>query len=93
MGDGPPGDTVMREKIPKTLMAELCAKVDTIGSYSAHADQHDLLNFVKRMRKPPREIRLVHGDSDAKRVLKAKIEEWAAGAGHELKVNLAGTTA
>ncbi|SEG50511.1 MBL fold metallo-hydrolase RNA specificity domain-containing protein, partial [Billgrantia desiderata] len=34
-------------------------------------DQHDLLNFVRRMRHPPREVRLVHGDAHAQAALKA----------------------
>ena len=46
------------------------AGVHTLSGYSAHADQHDLVNFIKRMRKPPREVRLVHGDDGAKRVLR-----------------------
>lgn len=65
------------------------AKVDTIGGYSAHADQHDLLNFIKRMRKPPREIRLVHGDSHAKQSLEAKIKEWAVETGRAIQLTVA----
>src|SRR5690554_696742 len=54
---------------------DIRAQVHKIGGYSAHADQKDLLNFVKRMRKKPREIRIVHGDEDAKRVLQQKFRE------------------
>ena len=50
------------------------ANVHTISGYSAHADQHDLINFVKRMRVKPTDIRIVHGDDDAKRQLKTKFE-------------------
>jgi len=46
------------------------AAVHTLGGYSAHADQKDLLNFVARMRRKPSQIRLVHGDADAKEVLR-----------------------
>ncbi|WP_255762879.1 MBL fold metallo-hydrolase RNA specificity domain-containing protein [Billgrantia desiderata] len=53
-------------------------------------DQHDLLNFVRRMRHPPREVRLVHGDAHAQAALKAKLLAWAAGAGHEMSVTLGG---
>jgi len=49
------------------------AGVEVISGYSAHADQNDLLNFVKRMRVKPHEIRLVHGDAVAKRVLQEKL--------------------
>lgn len=57
---------------------EIRAGVTTISGYSAHADQRDLLNFIKRMRRWPHDIRLVHGDTDAKQALKATIEAMAA---------------
>lgn len=50
------------------------AGVYSLLGYSAHADQHDLINFVKRMRVKPKEIRIVHGDEEAKQVLKGKFE-------------------
>ena len=50
------------------------AGVHTIAGYSAHADQYDLIRFVKKMRIKPNDIRLVHGDEDAKRVLKQQLE-------------------
>ncbi|MBT3724017.1 MAG: MBL fold metallo-hydrolase, partial [Gammaproteobacteria bacterium] len=46
------------------------AGVHTIGGYSAHADQKDLLAFIRRMRFKPADIRLVHGDERAKNMLK-----------------------
>jgi len=46
------------------------ARIETIGGYSAHADQQGLVNFVKGMKHKPREIRLVHGDKGAKLALK-----------------------
>jgi metallo-beta-lactamase family protein len=67
---------------------EIRARIETVSGYSAHADQHDLLNFVRRMRHPPREVRLVHGDAHAQAALKAKLLEWAEGAGHEMSVTL-----
>jgi metallo-beta-lactamase family protein len=51
------------------------AQVHTISGYSAHADQRNLVNFVKRMRYKPKEIRLVHGDEETKRVLAEKLAE------------------
>jgi len=50
------------------------AGVYTLGGYSAHADQKDLVNFVKRMRVRPSLIRIVHGDDGAKLALKGKFE-------------------
>jgi len=51
------------------------AGIHTISGYSAHAGQRDLLNFVKRMRHKPREIRVVHGDEEAKREFKLRLEQ------------------
>ncbi|WP_276785461.1 MBL fold metallo-hydrolase RNA specificity domain-containing protein [Thalassolituus oleivorans] len=51
---------------------EIQAGVYTLGGYSAHADQKDLVNFVKRMRYKPDDIRIVHGDDEAKATLKRK---------------------
>jgi metallo-beta-lactamase family protein len=50
------------------------AKVQQISGYSAHAGQRDLLNFIKRMRVPPKKVHLVHGDDNAKQTLKGLIE-------------------
>lgn len=45
------------------------AGIHSVGGYSAHADQQGLVNFVTRMRHWPSEIRLVHGEANAKREL------------------------
>lgn len=50
------------------------ASVETIGGYSAHADQQDLVAFVTGMAQPPEEIRLVHGDRAAKRALRGVLK-------------------
>jgi len=41
------------------------AEVQTIGGYSAHADQKNLVNSGERMRRWPKQIRIVHGDDGA----------------------------
>ncbi|WP_434986176.1 MBL fold metallo-hydrolase RNA specificity domain-containing protein [Vreelandella zhaodongensis] len=53
---------------------DIKAGVTTISGYSAHADQKNLLNFVKRMRRWPHTIRLVHGEQTAKSALKHQLE-------------------
>lgn len=45
---------------------DIRAGIETLGGYSAHADQRGLVNFVTRMRHWPSEIRLVHGEDSAK---------------------------
>lgn len=57
---------------------DINAGVHIISGYSAHADQRNLVNFVKRMRHKPKEVYLVHGDSGAKGVLKGKLQELSA---------------
>ena len=47
------------------------AGIYTMGGYIAHAEQTDLLNFVKRMWRKPSEIRLIHGEDQAKQNLQA----------------------
>ncbi|MDN3554959.1 MBL fold metallo-hydrolase RNA specificity domain-containing protein [Halomonas maura] len=71
---------------------EIRARVESVAGYSAHADGRDLLDFVRHMRHPPGEIRLVHGETEAKRALKASLEAWAEEAGHALAVTLATET-
>ena len=48
---------------------DIRAGITTLGGYSAHADQAGLVNFITRMRRWPEEVRLVHGDGDAKLAL------------------------
>ncbi|MCC5824625.1 MBL fold metallo-hydrolase [Alkalimonas sp.] len=47
----------------------LRAEILSLGGYSAHADQQGLLNFVCRMRRKPKQVRIVHGDQSAKQAL------------------------
>lgn len=54
---------------------DIRAGIETIGGYSAHADQQGLVNFVTRMRHWPSEIRLVHGEDGAKQQLARALQE------------------
>lgn len=54
---------------------DIQAGIHTLSGYSAHADQKDLVNFVKRMRHKPQEIRIVHGDDGAKRELQKQFKQ------------------
>ena len=55
------------------------AGIHTLGGFSAHADQKDLLNFIGRMHTLPAQVRLVHGDEEAKRTLAAELRRRHAG--------------
>jgi metallo-beta-lactamase family protein len=50
------------------------AGIHTLGGYSAHADQKDLINFIGRMRVKPREVILVHGEAGAKDSLRRELQ-------------------
>lgn len=56
------------------------AEVHTLNGYSAHAGRSDLIRFVRRMRKKPRQIRVVHGDPEAKAALKEALAQVAPNA-------------
>lgn len=68
------------------------AQVSSISGYSAHAGQDDLVNFIRRIPKLPREVRLVHGDSNAKQTLRDRLLAMAAAKGQSMNVNI-GTAA
>lgn len=53
---------------------EIKAGVTTIGGYSAHADQRDLIEFVTGMDDWPGEIMLVHGESKARHALSLSLK-------------------
>ena len=55
------------------------AGIHPLGGFSAHADQKDLLNFIGRMHTLPAQVRLVHGDDEAKRTLAAELRRRHAG--------------
>jgi metallo-beta-lactamase family protein len=60
---GTPGRKMIEKKIP------VKARIHTLTAYSAHADQRMLVDWVRAMPEPPKEIRLVHGEADARRAL------------------------
>ncbi|MBO6848890.1 MAG: MBL fold metallo-hydrolase [Marinobacter sp.] len=53
---------------------DIRAQVHQVGGYSAHAGQGDLLRFVGGIADSPSEIRIVHGDTGAKRALKNRFQ-------------------
>ena len=51
------------------------AGIHVMSGYSAHADQGDLLRFIRRIHTKPKEIRIVHGDPEVKAVFADKVRE------------------
>lgn len=62
------------------------AGIETLGGYSAHADQQGLVNFATRMRHWPQEIRLVHSEDKAKRELAEALRRRYRDRGKEVLV-------
>jgi len=52
------------------------ARIHTLGGYSAHADQRELVEFVQSAQRPIPDIRLVHGEPAAKRALRAVLDSF-----------------
>ena len=61
---------------------EIKAGVETLGGYSAHADRQELVDFVMGMNVLPAEIRLVHGEARARKMLKQALESRCAERAH-----------
>ena len=51
------------------------AKIHTLGGYSAHADQQELLDFIGSAASPVKRVRLIHGEPDAQLALATKIKQ------------------
>ncbi|WP_417618521.1 MBL fold metallo-hydrolase RNA specificity domain-containing protein [Oceanisphaera sp.] len=58
---------------------EINAQIHKMSGYSAHGGQTDLVNFAMAIDPPPKQIRLVHGETDAKLALQAKLHEMMPG--------------
>ncbi len=60
----------------KNRLVKVNAGIHTLSGYSAHADSRGLINWVKRMKRQPKEIRLVHGEYKAKQALKEALLKY-----------------
>lgn len=65
---------------------DIRAQVHTIGGYSAHADQKGLVSFVTRMTQWPSEVRVVHGELEAKQQLATVLQQRYAATDKTLKI-------
>jgi metallo-beta-lactamase family protein len=64
---GTPGRAIVEGRTPTK------AAIHRLSGYSAHADQQALCDWVKSMPEPPGEIRLVHGEPEAQKALRSKL--------------------
>ncbi|MFX4261439.1 MBL fold metallo-hydrolase RNA specificity domain-containing protein [Pelotomaculum propionicicum] len=74
------------QKTVRIFGDEIAVKADIrfIESYSAHADQAGLVEWVKNFKRPPREIFLVHGEPESSAALADLLRSQ-----HGLKVTVA----
>jgi len=56
------------------------AQIHTLGGFSAHASQSQLVDWLKNFKKPHPKLFLVHGEADTKEILKEHLshEGWSA---------------
>ena len=50
------------------------AKIVELTGLSAHADQSELIEWIRKYKNPPRQIMLVHGEPSALEALRVKIQ-------------------
>lgn len=58
---------------------DIRARIHQVGGYSAHAGQSDLIRFVEEIPEAPLEIRVVHGDEDAKAAFQVRLQRVLPG--------------
>lgn len=81
--EGTPGRQIQRAKLGNEVVVDgerivVNAYFKSISGFSAHADQYDLVGFVKRSVGIVENVRLVHGDSNSQRRLAEKLKTSVA---------------
>ena len=51
------------------------ARIETVGSLSAHADSNEMLRWLKTFKRPPRTTFIVHGEPESTVALRDRIEK------------------
>ena len=64
---------VNRRRLLDGKRVQVRARVHSLPGYSAHADQANLLRFVRAIRRGPERVVLVHGEAAARRALGAEV--------------------
>lgn len=55
-------------------IVQVRARIDRLTSLSAHADQQEMLSWLRKFKQPPKHTFLVHGEPGVQEVLASKIE-------------------
>jgi metallo-beta-lactamase family protein len=67
--DGQPMVRILRQELP------VRARIEKLNALSAHADQGEIMHWLRGFKKPPKRTHIVHGEPDAQHCLKDKIVE------------------
>jgi len=51
------------------------AKVVQVNGLSAHADKNEMLNWLKKLKSPPKQIFLVHGEPESAKAFGAFLRD------------------
>lgn len=81
--DGTPGRALVEGgKTFKVGGEEIAVKaqIHTLGGFSAHAGQSQLINWLKNFKEPKPQLYLVHGEANAKQVFRTELQQhgWPA---------------
>jgi metallo-beta-lactamase family protein len=82
--EGTLGRRILEHESPVHIMrheVEVNARIEKLNALSAHADQGEMLGWLRNFKQPPRKTFIVHGEPPVQRVLQAKIREelgWEA---------------
>lgn len=75
---GTRGDRLLRGELEIKIhgaMIPVRAQIKSINSMSAHADYQEMLDWLSNFKHSPQKVFITHGDSEATKALKNKIEE------------------
>jgi metallo-beta-lactamase family protein len=76
--EGTRGRTLQSGKSEVKMLGEIVpvrAKIKTIDGFSAHADQGEILRWLKCFKKPPKKTFVIHGEPAASAALAALVSE------------------
>jgi len=51
------------------------AKIESVTTLSSHADQHDIIKFLEKIKNKPEKVFISHGEPMASNVLRVKLKD------------------
>jgi len=77
-GQGTLGRRLLEGQNPvhiRHVEVDVAAKITKLNSLSAHADQGEIMSWLKKFKTPPKETFIVHGEPPAQAALREKIDK------------------